>query len=1185
AGDTDQVTLHGRAVADHITVSPDAFEVDVIGLAYDVHVISPSRGDNDQLSILGNEGADILTVEDGGDARILTALFGGGGADQLVGPAFVMDGGAGDDTLLGANLTGGAGQTLRGGDGDDWLQGSSAGDTLLGGAGNDTLVGLAGADTYDGGADFDTILLRGTDNADVFDVRQTSATALEHSLGGVIDTNLLVAGTVEEVRVEAGDGGDLIRVRTADELFDNPGQALRMTVVGGDDFAQDRLIVVDDGTDDLTVYHKGAIPGTGTVVVGPANAEPFENVFEGIEAVQFADENGQPLNDTGDNARLIVFLPDPYEANDDRFVATHLGANETVNTTQNISPGGVSNPFGDGQDIPGDEDWFRVIATATGTLDFSVFFEEVALIGSRPGLPGDGNLDIEVYDVDGTLIAGHGPAFGGNDGAGLNPELNLDGDAFAEDERVRIPAVSGQTYYLRVSGASATSINNYHVTIVNQAAPTARELELDDVADGGVSDTGRSQFDNHTADTSPTIYLRIDDSQLLHDLPGNADDDAPADEVIPIPFNPSVDPANRDAGYRVAVFIEGDPTQTGVSPNVPIGFAQPGAEEGVYVFDFNNAMNGAGLTLANGSHFLSVRVQMIDPADPARAGFGPRSDSFEIVVDDTPPTAVFGSTADATDGLDASSDTGVVGVDDTFADRITSDNTPTFYGTAEANSIVRLYVDSNNNGTLDVGMDQQIGQTVATPFDGTNAFTDGQWTITSTRVLADGERTLFVTAEDPAGNTSGAADSLAILVDTQAPRVERVYVTDEPGYNLFAPKPEVDGPTPAITSLSIDVSDLPKQVADLFRTALALGADGNPVENLGSYELRGDHVGLVAIENVEFDYVLLIADGADINGTINLTFAEPLPDDRYTLSIIGELRDEAGNLLDGETNTNQPSSAPTLPSGDGQPGGTFVARFTVDSRPEIGTWANTGIAIDLNNNQVFDLENGDDTNEDVLFHIGLNSDDIFAGQFTASAGNATDGFDKVAAYGRDTHGQWRWLVDLDNDGTADLNVVDASNINGAPVAGNFDGDASNGDEVGLFTGSVWWLDTDHDYQVDTPVNANYRGYPIVGDFDGDGFDDLGAWTDNRFHFDLTGGLLNNFDGNWDARKDFGFPSPEERPVAADMNLDGIDDLGLFVPNRETTAGEMGEWFFLVSNRELAAPGTIGALDHEFRTEP
>ena len=53
--------------------------------------------------------------------------------------------------------------------------------------------------------------------------------------------------------------------------------------------------------------------------------------------------------------------------------------------------------------------------------------------------------------------------------------------------------------------------------------------------------------------------------------------------------------------------------------------------------------------------------------------------------------------------------------------------------------------------------------------------------------------------------------------------------------------------------------------------------------------------------------------------------------------------DPAGNQLDGESNAAEPNGAPMFPSGNGVPGGNFVGRFTVDSRPEIGVWSN-GVA-------------------------------------------------------------------------------------------------------------------------------------------------------------------------------------------------------------------------------------------------
>ena len=94
----------------------------------------------------------------------------------------------------------------------------------------------------------------------------------------------------------------------------------------------------------------------------------------------------------------------------------------------------------------------------------------------------------------------------------------------------------------------------------------------------------------------------------------------------------------------------------------------------------------------------------------------------------------------------------------TLADRITNVKEPTFYGTAESNSIVKLYaIDKNGNPLL-------LGQTTATPIDGTNADPNGQWTITSTVDLDDpnffaydGVRHLYVTAEDLAGNVNAPA--------------------------------------------------------------------------------------------------------------------------------------------------------------------------------------------------------------------------------------------------------------------------------------------------------------------------------------------------------------------------------------------------------------------------------------------
>ncbi|MGE0756168.1 MAG: dockerin type I domain-containing protein, partial [Pirellulaceae bacterium] len=826
-------------------------------------------------------------------------------------------------------------------------------------------------------------------------------------------------------------------------------------------------------------------------------------------------------------------------------------------------------------------------------------------------------------------------------------DVNLDGDAFREDERIRIPAVQGQTYYLQVFGVGA-AINTYNMTILNEPAPVPFDIELDDnPADptydcnaanpsGLNSDTGRSHFDNITCDNTPTIVFRLDDGVLLNDLPGNNVADTPPDQVIPIPFRAG--PAQPVLpGYAIAIFDEGATSPApGNAPNanirVPLGFATQ-IEPGLYQF--------TSPVLNDGSHFLTARVQMIDPANPQKTGFGERSQSLEIIVDTQDPQAFFGVTAVGDDGLHPDSDSGVDGPasPDTYTDRITNDTTPTFYGLAEADTVVRMYLDINQNNAVDAG-DVFLGQTTAVPFDGNNQFGSptfkpdgsvamGQWEITSTvhmndteaRSLGgalvalpfDGLRRMLITAEDVAGNVN-APQVLDIFVDTQGPQVTSVYITADPAFDLFDPK--VPGgyliPTPLINSISIDVQDLPNRIAAFVYDALEVV----PATTTGHFQLRGDYNGIIPINTIAF-----LSDpqvvGIPRTGTIVLTFAEPLPDDRFTLTILDDVVDPAGNALDGENNAVEPQETPDFPTGDGQPGYDFVARFTVDSRPEIGVWASGSAWIDTNGNNKFDPGNADFVNRDIVYSFGngsqatgdpsITTDDLFAGNFSFPGGPAADGFDKLAAYGAIGFGlnNYRWLIDTDNDGVPDINNAEPLNINGLPVAGNFDGNRTNGDEVAVYTGTEWFFDTDHNYQLNanSRLVSNLQGYPIIGDFDGDGMDDLATWTDDRFMFDLSSvgasagilpGLIN---GQADRTINFGFIGVRELPVAADMDKDGIDDVGLWVPERNgQTPEEISEWYFLISGagdlRNGYLPGAVvpgitafNRLSHAFEPVP
>jgi len=140
--------------------------------------------------------------------------------------------------------------------------------------------------------------------------------------------------------------------------------------------------------------------------------------------------------------------------------------------------------------------------------------------------------------------------------------------------------------------------------------------------------------------------------------------------------------------------------------------------------------------LAPGAH--SVRIRTTDATGESY------EEAFAItVVDDVAPTVP------TTPDLATGDDTGSSATDNT-----TSVTTPTFTGTAESGSLVRLY----RAGGV------QIGSATAT---------GGLWSITSS-ALAEGTHAITATATDASGNISGASAALSVTMDTTAPSVDSI---------------------------------------------------------------------------------------------------------------------------------------------------------------------------------------------------------------------------------------------------------------------------------------------------------------------------------------------------------------------------------------------------------------------------
>ncbi|HWB14429.1 MAG TPA: DUF4214 domain-containing protein [Pirellulales bacterium] len=1318
AGATGTVTLNSRLPIAETGIQSlqlnglagsDTFTLNATMPYTNVAINGGNTANNDAVLLNGATGAiSVNLANQSATPPTLTTITGYGGTVSLSNIAQASINGSGADTL-----------TLTGTPNDDQINyqpTSASGGNFSLAALNTAFsfnIGSSPANTFvifgGGNTGGDQVNVRGPNAGSTFIVvEQTGVVTVSNAAG----TNLMpvILGTnVQTVELDAGVGNNTFLVDPAPGLLlpgktDVVGQPnfvvpnnLLVNVVGGGAASQNALIIA--AYNPANGQSSTLDPSLFAVVNRTSNTDGVVRVFHSNgpapanEPNQFPDISyagiGTVSANTATNAathqqQTLTMGPDLYDPNGSLNNAAYLGSGATINATNlAIFPNAFEHRF-----LQAEQDWFRVVAQSTGTMDFQIYFNQYAGF-----LPGNGELQIQVYDSAGNQIAD----FGVNDQT--------------SDQRRRIPVVAGETYYLQVYGVSQdptkfpqnpaapdvfdpnnATVNAYSISIINTPAPTPDALGLNNVvAQGTVNntiapttttfaannapvpppvippnfqtqplpplsslnnfyvgmyleftsgaligqrqlvsgyvaathtftfasafsaapaagdtfqiesdDTGRSQLDNVTRDNTPTIYIRLDAANTpndgLIDLQGggNSSQTPPNNVPIPIPFwagnAPTApnSPANNGS-FRVAVYDETDPK----SP-IFLGYANAVAgETGVFQLQVATPMS-------DGTHTIVAKVEMDSPSTPSNHDVG-SGVSLQIVVDTQAPPVYFGSPTVPKSGLQGASDTGVAGQPATIADRITADSTPTFYGVAEANAIVKLYVDMNSDGKVDNG-DIFIGQTVATPLDGTNQDPSGQWTLTSSIDLNnpkfgfshDGVRTILATAEDVAGNIS-AAQTLTIFLDTQGPQVGNVTVTGNPGYNLFANKPNQPTPTPLINAIDVTFTDQPVRVGPDF---VYPAVNPTLATTIANYQLVGKYNGVIPITSVTF--VDSTASGTPGMSVATLHFAAPLPDDYYTLTISDKIEDNAGNPLDGEFNGT------TFPSGNNSPGGPFGGSFVVNSHPHVAVYSNGSVSLDINGNGVFDPSNTV-TDSDLVETFGYPSDRLFAGNFASPSGFVS-GFDELGAYGF-LNGQWRWLLNLaPAQGTSNpTTFIEPYSIDGLPVAGYFAGNKALGMQVGLFDGTNWWLDVLNHHTIDQAdvaaggkLTGDMKGIPIVGDFDGDGKVDLATYQNGVFEFDLSskepgGKVTGNFNATIDVQSlipnNIGFSGVMARPVAADIDQDGITDLGLYVPGQtENAPYGVAEWFWLVSNDTKDAggvnpAGAFASLNHPFNPTP
>jgi len=226
------------------------------------------------------------------------------------------------------------------------------------------------------------------------------------------------------------------------------------------------------------------------------------------------------------------------------------------------------------------------------------------------------------------------------------------------------------------------------------------------------------------------------------------------------------------------------------------------------------------------------------------------------------------------------------------ADGITNDSTLEIYGTAEANSTVRVYKDSSSIGTA-------------------TASGSGAWSYDYTgTVMADGTYSFTATAADAAGNTSTASAALIVKVDTAIPAAPAVTgITNDTG----TPGDGITSDTTLLLSGEAEASS----TVELFKDSTSIGtttADGS-----GSWSF--DYTGTSLADGM-YNFTATATDEAGNTSVPSATFTvtvETAPE----ITVLGN----GLSIADGDT---MPSTTDGTDFGSVAQGGTAITRvFTV----------------------------------------------------------------------------------------------------------------------------------------------------------------------------------------------------------------------------------------------------------------
>jgi Ca2+-binding RTX toxin-like protein len=431
----------------------------------------------DTVEVNGGNGAEVFTttangtrvrfdrldpapfsIDIGTSEKLVVNMSGGNDSFSATGNLaaliqITVDGGAGNDTILGSN----GADVLFGGDGDDFIDGQQGNDVAFMGAGNDVFQWDPGdgSDTIEGQDGSDTMLFNGsagaeqfeasanggrvlftrtlgnivmdlndvesidlnalgnTDTAIVNDLSGTDLVELNIDLGGVIGGST-GDGQADTIIVKGSNGADIIDVFGAGTSVAVVGLAAQVNIANAEG-ANDSLVINSLGGDDgvtATTLPAGIIKltidgGTGDDTVLGSQGDDVLRGGDGDDFI-FGD-NGNDRAEMGAGDDVFQWNPgdgnDTIEGQDGTDQMLFFGANIAENITISANGGRVV--------------FFRDIANVTMDLDDTECIEFRALGGADNIVVGDlTGTDVTRIDLD-----LRGPN-GGGDGAADTVTVN-----------------------------------------------------------------------------------------------------------------------------------------------------------------------------------------------------------------------------------------------------------------------------------------------------------------------------------------------------------------------------------------------------------------------------------------------------------------------------------------------------------------------------------------------------------------------------------------------------------------------------------------------------------------------------------------------------------------------------------------------------------------------------------------